>query len=331
MFEHADDDTFYTVHVINYQLKIEGKQKIEQLLSKYHPQSSVIFLDLSDEQYERIPAHTGRYGKEVNYLFFLPALLPDLHKIICLDVDILILSDLGVLFNLNMHGQAILSCRVVHGHAEAMERAVKMADFLSAELRLNDKMICGNSGVLPMDLILWRKLNWMEDALNILNSVSQELIPYPDQDIINYLSLRDNQYKVSLPWAFNAHSFHAHKDDNSKLLTLLMKTYLFFQPDESVEPAWQKVGRVHILHYAAVAPWKTENYRCPEYDLYKTYADKIGWNLPIPIGRLSGIRGKLIPFKQWVKQSGKKLCLVLLLAFTLGLMVSLLIIHIINT
>lgn len=323
MFEHAHAETVYAVHVINYKLKPASKERIKQLINERHPQSSLTFLDLTDEQWERVPAAGGNYNKEVNYRLLLPELLPTTDKVLYMDVDILILSDLTELFSLNVENQALLFSRCIHDIGYVMDCVTGIAKCLAAPLVRNYKMWGGNSGVLLMNLELWRKLNWVEDSLLILRKAPKELLFFPDQAAINYLMIRDNQHKHSLPWSFNADPAACFLNETGEMM-INTDFYKFFMIDEFVDLAWKNKQKVQILHFFGCAPWKAFNTPAPFRELYITYATKIGWHLPPSSSSSIVVRIKRaeLNISNWVRISGKKVPMAVGLGFGLGLAVA---------
>jgi lipopolysaccharide biosynthesis glycosyltransferase len=279
MFEHAHADTVYAVHVINYRLKPQTKHKIEELVSERHPQSSVTFLDLSDEQWQQVPAVGGFYGKEANYRLLLPDLLPNVERIIYMDVDVLVLCDLTELFTAKMHGLATFFVRDAFSNYNSMERTAKLADFFNFNLKFNENMVMIQAGVLLIELDVWRKLNWVAEGLAILNTAPPSLLKYPDQAVLNYLTLRDKQYGVTLPWVFNIHPHSIIRNAQGKLVGDSKSYHAFSTAAFVCGEEWQQKEEVQIIHFAGNAPWKVENRGIGLRDLYIKYASKIGWTL----------------------------------------------------
>jgi lipopolysaccharide biosynthesis glycosyltransferase len=319
MFEHAHADTVYAVHVINYKLKPETRQQIEQFVDERHPQSSVTFLDLSDEQWQQVPAVGGFYGKEANYRLLLPDLLPNVERIIYMDVDVLVLGDLAQLFNFNMNGQAVLLVCDSGASIIGMERTVQMAKFFSITFHINDRMMYGNSGVMLINLTLWYKLNWLQKGLTILDTAPSSLLKYPDQTVINYLAVCDGQYGTNLPLIFNAFPYDCYQGTSGKVL-LDKKRYSFFIIDQLVQEQWKNKEEVCILHFAGSAPWKVENRDIGLRDLYIKYASKIGWTLFSPPRTRIAIAKQNL--KHWVRVSGKKVLAAVGFGFLFGLIIA---------
>ncbi len=321
LFENAHADTVYDVYVVNYKLHSDNRQRIEQLVKYQHPQGSIIFVDLSDNQFNQIPAAGGNYNKEVNYRLLLPELLPNIDKILYMDVDILILSDLSDLFNFDMSRQAVLFTRCMHELNYVMHCVAEIAKIFDHPLIRKYNMWGGNSGVLLMNLVLWRQLNWVEDSIKILNEAPSEVLFFPDQAVINYLMMRDDQYRFSLPWIFNADPTACVTGEAGEVL-LDDSSYKFFMMNEFVNKEWKEAQKVCILHFYGRSPWQVHNGRVPFRDLYQKYAEKIGWKLPSPSSpwvKLAVVKRNI---KNWVKISGKKVYGTVVLGFVLGLMVA---------
>jgi lipopolysaccharide biosynthesis glycosyltransferase len=325
MFEHAHADTVYAVYVLNYKLKAHTRQKIEELINERHPQSSVTFLDFSDEQWGQIPLVNG-WAREVNYRLFLPELVPHLDKILYLDVDTLVMCDLGVLHNIDLDGNAFAAGREpwVFYEREAYFQVMAHLEgrnetnvYLGQDVA-RDSYI--NSGVLVINLVYWRQHKFMERALNLLQHANEQFIGVsPDQDILNYLAIDNRQVNIYiLPLVFNWFNQYEYIDPATTRLSLLKQKQHAIQErmthglvkDEQL----RAIKEPQIWHYAGKAPWKAEHHRGGHRELYQAYADKIGWKLP------SHFASKVVNFKLWIKTWGKKEWALAIMCFSLGAM-----------
>lgn len=106
--------------------------------------------------------------------FLLPNVLPYIQKIIYIDVDVVVLSDIAELFDVELGECCVGAIRDVAGLQNKIQRC--------AELSIPDMDYYVNAGVLLMDLDKFRRYNLSDKMLYV---ASQKTFPYNDQDIIN--------------------------------------------------------------------------------------------------------------------------------------------------
>ena len=122
--------------------------------------------------------------------FLLPEMLPDLKKVLYLDVDTVALGDVSRIYSESVDGFYLGGVKDVSGHANAEQRC--------AELGIGSLNEYVNAGVLLMNLELMRQDGASEKMLDL---ASKRSFPYNDQDVIN--SFCYGKIKI-LEYRFNA-------------------------------------------------------------------------------------------------------------------------------
>lgn len=323
IFEHAEEDTIYDIHVLNYKLKETTRKKIQELITQYHPQSNLTFLDVSDEQWQRIPC-VGSWGKETNYRLLLPELVPQLNKILYLDVDILVMCDLGLLYTIDLQGKAFAAGREPWA---LYEREAYFEVMAQLEGREGESVYLGqdvardsyiNAGILVINLAYWREHRFLERSMQLLHHANEQFVDIsPDQDILNYLAIDKGQVKIAIfPLVFNWFNQYEYIDPATSKLSLLKQKQQIIQQRMThglvADERLRAIKSPQIWHYAGKAPWKAEHHRGGHRELYQSYADKIGWKMP------SHFASKVANFKQWITTWGKKEWALALMCFGLG-------------
>jgi len=123
------------------------------------------------------------------YRILIPTLLPDnVDRVLYLDSDTLVLSDLKYIYNIDLHGKAVGMC-------------VNIGNFT-----INHLKIYHNSGVILIDVKKWNNekltdklLSYMHNNIKkyLYNEDKKKLFKYPDQDLINIV-LSDNIRTINL-------------------------------------------------------------------------------------------------------------------------------------
>lgn len=305
LFENAHTGTVYAVHILNYKLKETTRQKIMASVNKWHPQSTVIFLDLNDEQIESIP-YVGIWGKEANYRLFLPALVPSFASVIYLDADILVQSDLSILSTLNLAGKAFAGVRdelwVQSGGIQQRLHCFSVLEQVKTTTYMERNAYC-NSGVLVLNLAFFRQHNFTAKAIAMLNKYKDVPNMLPDQDVLNFLATCEGSENIYfLPAVFNWNP----------------STVTFTPPEEPYEKArWHvflkrrnewvtnqdllAITKPQIIHFAGRDPWRFDRYASEATTLYEQCALRSGWKIED-----SFVSFRYKSFLIWLKRLGNK-------------------------
>ena len=162
----------YLCHVQN-QLKKDFIDFFVQFAAKHNAHLHPI--EISQEQLANLPE--TRHGKAALLRLCLPKLLPQLKKILYLDGDVIVQSDLTELYNTDLGENYIAAVKdtlpIYH------PQRVK-------SLGINEKHWYFNTGVLLLNLEKLRQINLVEDIKAYAQKHYHE-IALPDQDVLNYI------------------------------------------------------------------------------------------------------------------------------------------------
>lgn len=130
-------------------------------------------LDKQQEKLSKISLENTGLPVTSCYRFILPDLLPSLDRIIYLDVDTLVLSDLTELWRTDLEGKFI---------GVAKDELINLNGGLKI---VYERKAYFNSGMLLMDLNLFRKYDICSNLIDFAVDIA-EYCEYGDQDILNY-------------------------------------------------------------------------------------------------------------------------------------------------
>jgi lipopolysaccharide biosynthesis glycosyltransferase len=328
IFIHAEVDTVYAIHVMNYKLSSVARQKIHTLVDKWHPQSSLTFLDVSERQWEQIP-RVGTWAKEASYRLFLPELVPHWEKIIYLDGDIVAQSDLSVLYELDLSGKVFAGVRDEFwgGSMRIQQRMhyFSQAEGAVTQSYMSHSAYC-NSGVLVLNLAFFREHDLTAKAIAMLNKYKDITGMLPDQDVLNYLATCDGQENIYfLPAVFNWNPNTFSGNSNTVTLTPPEDPYLnarwhafLKRRNEWVtDQELLAIIKPQIIHFAGLDPWRFDHDKSEVNSLYEACALRSGWKIED-----SFVSFRYKSFKLWLKRLGNKEKGLALLCFIFGLIVS---------
>jgi lipopolysaccharide biosynthesis glycosyltransferase len=151
------------------------------------PDSEITFHELADRRLRGLPLG-DRFGPAMWYRIFLPELLPDVSRILYLDVDTLVMDRLAPLWETALDGAYLAAVRNVfmeyHLH-RAAELRIELEDYF-------------NSGVLLFNLELMRESDFASAVIDLVRNRGRQLL-WPDQDALN-LVVRSRWVRLHPRW-----------------------------------------------------------------------------------------------------------------------------------
>ena len=225
--ENNRDDEIY-FYIISSGICVSNKQIIEEVVSKYN--KKVVFYNISTDTLRNCPI-SGHISIATYFRILIPEILLDLEKVLYLDCDIIVLSSLKALWDIDISNYAIAAV------PDMYDRDLRIYNRLEYDMRKG----YFNAGVLLMNLKYWRARNISNKILSYIDNNSNK-IKYWDQDALNYI-LQDE--KLILPLCYNVHDgfyWKKHFLNNNQINEIF---------DARLNPV--------ILHYTgAVKPWYKE-------------------------------------------------------------------------
>lgn len=179
LIDNASRENYYLIKVLYTNITEENQKKIK----KYERENvNIEFVDLNyyinkvkDKLYTR-----DYYSKTTYFRLFIPELYPQYDKALYLDSDIVILSDIANLYNIDMKDNLVAAApddviQTIGVFQEYAEKVVGVADYRNYF----------NAGILVMNLDELRKFNFQEKFLYLLETVKFSVAQ--DQDYLNRL------------------------------------------------------------------------------------------------------------------------------------------------
>lgn len=164
----------YHIFIFSLNVSPTNKKNISSWASAF---CKIEFIDVTDKSVKDFPIQNNSSISLATYLrLFIPSLLPEnIKKILYIDSDTLILSNIDALYNIDISNYALA----------AMED-VNNKEFL----RLAPGIPYFNAGVILFNLSFLRKLDFTINAINFI-SENKNLLKYYDQDVLNALLGKD--------------------------------------------------------------------------------------------------------------------------------------------
>ena len=172
---------FLKVYVLNTGLSFYNEQKIKMLAEQYSQDVDVEYVDITERLTGLLDKMHVRdyYTTAIYYRIFIPSLFPEYEKIIYIDCDIVLLTDISKLYNVDLKDNIVAAV-----HEEAMSSydcfGKYSEDFLDVP-----KMDYFNSGLLVINTKEYKKQKIEEKFINLMLAHKFEVAP--DQDYLNVL------------------------------------------------------------------------------------------------------------------------------------------------
>jgi lipopolysaccharide biosynthesis glycosyltransferase len=168
------------IYIVEDKISITNKKNIIQ--SAEHSKIILYWLKMADVVNKRqLPLDTSSFPLNVYVRLFIPHFLPDsCSKVIYLDVDMIVLTDLSELWNTDMKGCVIAGVPDRAGTVGTSWAGIK--NF--AQLGLPTETVYYNSGLLLLDLVQWRSSDFTEQILECIET-NKRFANFPDQYGLN--------------------------------------------------------------------------------------------------------------------------------------------------
>ena len=214
------------IYILTTSLEPKTIKKFKQLEETYHQRIHINNIDESIFYGLKI---CNRFPLSIYFRFLLPELVK-VDKILYLDCDVIVTSNISKLWETDIEGYA---CGVIED---------QRSDDIRIQNRLELYKDYFNSGVMLINLDYWRKNNTAQELIDFIAQNPDKCV-YPDQDALNYV-LHDKVHFLEYKY-------------NYQELMVLNKEECFLHRNK-----WDKLlkeGEVPaIIHYTSqVKPWIT--------------------------------------------------------------------------
>lgn len=179
----------------------------------------------------------GKYlSVETYYRLLLVDLFPNIDKIIYLDADVVVMSDLAEVFNISLDGYMVAAVPDVVDNWKTLYDKKKQ-EYMATELGITEWNDYFNAGVLVLNLREIRKKYTSKQLLNIAQS--KKWLKH-DQDVLNFIC-GGSFYNLGYKW---------------NCISVIDKKFEKKCPYLEIEKYNEANQNPAIVHYAAKKPWK---------------------------------------------------------------------------
>lgn len=253
IFSNNKEDSI-KVHILTQGFSKKSKALLDKTAENFG--QSLIYYNVDDTLFNGYPI-TPWFPKSIYFRYLLPQILPTtLEKIIYLDSDIIVLGSLRSLWEENITEFPIGAVEDAWGDLIHMRNRIEVYDGGYF-----------NSGVLLLNLSLWRKYDYFKQLANYIHDNPDKCL-YPDQDALNVI------FHHSVKWLSFKYNFQMILCEPPN------KYYLKKSYENDIKSSF---ANIIILHYATydLKPWYAAA-KHPLIFIWRHYKENSLWkNYPL--------------------------------------------------
>ena len=177
--EHTSHKNHYIIHILNNGL---SEDSVKNLSTFAKPNVEIQFVNLSDKikPFKESLKEVYYFDIQVYFRIFIASMFPQYDKVLYIDCDTIILSDIAGLYNINLEGNIL---------GATMDQIVAVTkpfhEYVLHAVGVHHKNYF-NSGVLVIDAKKFRDEKIEERFLHLITTYNFEVVA-PDQDYLNFL------------------------------------------------------------------------------------------------------------------------------------------------
>ena len=239
LLKNSSKEYYYNIYVLFSSLSDNSKDKIAGMETS---NSLIEFLDVSGiktgrNYYDGVLDITSHITEETFYRLLLPELLPDCDRILYLDCDIVVMSDIAELYGTDLDGcSAGAVYSVEHWNKEGT------GSYLPA-----NGQEAFNAAVMLLDLDKYRKCGYPQKCNELL---AENRFDMADQELLRIVCYGDTKY---LPYEWNVMWHHLYTELNR------LKSH-------NRDIYYEMIKRPKILHYSGyLKPWERADLRLSRF------------------------------------------------------------------
>ena len=233
------------IYIFDVGITSETKFRIEQF-SKSFANMSIKFINLVSQlkKFEKTFVTFAHFTIATYARFFIADIFPEYDKILYLDVDLLVLSDISELFDIDIERYLVAAAIDACYARQLYFNENNIVDYSLNILGLPEGISEFNAGVLLINLKKWRELNLTKICIDKLADIGVPRVL--DQCVLNAVIPQDQIYHLPIEWNYLWHArLHniANLDKKSKFAELVN--------------SYEKIGKnKKIIHYtSSIKPW----------------------------------------------------------------------------
>lgn len=245
LVSHVSTNRPYEIFILSDDISEQNKEKLATVKGNLS-NVKITFIDVDKEVYRikslKFPTNTN-FSEATYFRFFIPEILKKYDKVLYLDADLIITSDIAPLFDIDLK-DAVLGAAIQTPGADK-QYAYLRGGYMKRLMQIDNPSLYFNAGVLLINVAQARRDSFTEKLLDKMKQLKNP--PLFDQDVLNAVYAKDS---VKFSYLYN------------------------FEP-QFAEPSEQLPS---IIHFSGRKPWKLswpgKNRKSEYFTLFWTYAEQ---------------------------------------------------------
>ena len=201
ILENSSENQNYDIVVLHRDISLKNQGVLSKQIEKNN--FSIRFFNISEYMKDYTNLYTrGHFRIETYFRLLMQEILPDYHKVLYLDSDMVALSDVAELYQTNVEGYLLAACKDADtaGLYNGFEPNKKY--YMDNILKIKKPYEYFQAGVILFNLDEFRHTYKIKDMMDFSMSYQWELL---DQDVLNYLAqghvnFVDMAWNVMMDW-----------------------------------------------------------------------------------------------------------------------------------
>lgn len=243
LVSHVSTNRPYEIFILSDDISEQNKEKLATVKGNLS-NVKITFIDVDKEVSEikslEFPTNKN-FSEAIYFRFFIPEIFKKYDKVLYLDADLIITSDIAPLFDVDLK-DAVLGAALQTPGADK-QYAYLRGGYMKSLLKIDNPSLYFNSGVLLINVAQARRDAFTEKLLDKMKQLKNP--PLFDQDVLNAVYAKDS---IKFSYMYN------------------------FEP-QFAEPSEQLP---YIIHFSGQKPWKLswpgKNRDSKYFKLFWTYA-----------------------------------------------------------
>ena len=194
--ENSSVNHNYDIMVMNKNISPKNQRKIKSIVDS-NSNFAIRFIDISryEEKFKGLFLR-GHFTIETWFRLIMPEIMPNYKKVLYLDSDLVVNSDIAELYNTDISGFLLAACHDADtaGLYNGFEPNKK--EYMDNVLKIVNPFDYFQAGVILFNLDEFRKQLNVDETLKYASSYDWQLL---DQDVLNYLAQGKVKY-VDMAW-----------------------------------------------------------------------------------------------------------------------------------
>lgn len=257
IIKHSSDNRKYDILVLNTDITSENKNITIQENKKDN--ISIRFIDVND-YFDNVNLFVDKHlSIETYYRLIIPEIMPNYHKVLYLDCDMVAMKDVAELYDRDLNGNIIGAIKDIDIIGQYKNGDKKLQEYLKKYLDMDEPYDYFQCGTLIIDLDRLRNLTSSNELMQV---ALENSFRCHDQDVFNkvfkgHVHYLPQKWNVLINWEIPLYSSNR-------------MNFIKMAPREMYYEYMEARQDPYIIHYAGeIKPWN-----CPDCDFAQPF-----WNL----------------------------------------------------